>query len=262
MSQIAPARRPFFEITGWTAGPVRLILSLVLAAVVMQACLLPGRILARMIFFKWVPALSEQIGLFVFTAIVFQGLTGLLAIGIMKRILPAADAHLRWPDRGKSYLWSAAFIGLAMGVIMLVADYWPQLFSHTAPDGGYSLRPDLAAGILWAMITTGLGEETVFRGLLVGMLVVLTPGRVRLGSFEISMGGVLVSVLFGLAHYDSFLHNPLHLAIAQQVYAFVWGLTYVWLMERSKSLVAPMVAHGIGDFVEVAAVMGLMAVWG
>lgn len=261
MTPTAPARRPFFEITGWTAGPVRLVLSLILAAVVMQACLLPGRILASTIFFKWVPALSEQVGLFVFTAIVFQGLTGLLAILVMKRILPASDAHLRRPP-GKSYVGLALVLGVAMGLIMLVADYWPQLLSHTAPDGGYSLRPDLAAGMLWAMITTGLGEETIFRGLLVGMLVVLTPGRVRLGSFEISMGGVLVSVLFGLAHYDSFLHNPLHLAVAQQIYAFVWGLTYVWLMERSKSLVAPIVAHGVGDFVEVALVMGLMAAWG
>jgi len=33
-------------------------------------------------------------------------------------------------------------------------------------------------------------------------------------------------------------------------------------MERSKSLVAPIVAHGIGDFIEVAALMGLMAVRG
>ncbi len=180
MTAASPARRPLFEITGWTAGPVRLILSLILAAVVMQACLLPGRILASMIFFKWVPALSGQIGLFVFTAIVFQGLTGLLAIGAMKLILPRADARLRRPP-GRSYVWPALFIGVAMGLIMLVADYWPQLLSHTAPDGGYSLRPDLAAGMLWAMITTGLGEETIFRGLLVGMLVVLTPGRVRLG---------------------------------------------------------------------------------
>ena len=45
-------------------------------------------------------------------------------------------------------------------------------------------------------------------------------------------------------------------------YAFIWGLTYVWLMERSKSLVAPIVAHGVGNFVEVAAVMGLLLVWG
>jgi hypothetical protein len=41
--------------------------------------------------------------------------------------------------------------------------------------------------------------------------------------------------------------------------AFVFGLTYVWLMERSRSLLAPMTAHGLGDMLEVAAVMVLTA---
>jgi membrane protease YdiL (CAAX protease family) len=112
------------------------------------------------------------------------------------------------------------------------------------------------------MALTGFDEEPVFRGLLVGMLTVLIPGRVRLGSFEIAMGGVIMALLFGAAHYQTFFVDPLHLAIAQQLYAFVFGLTYVWLMERSKSLLAPIVAHGLGDALEVAAVIGLMIVWG
>jgi membrane protease YdiL (CAAX protease family) len=45
---------------------------------------------------------------------------------------------------------------------------------------------------------------------------------------------------------------PLPLAIAQQLYAFAFGLVYVWLMERSRSLLAPMIAHGVGDALEVA----------
>jgi membrane protease YdiL (CAAX protease family) len=50
--------------------------------------------------------------------------------------------------------------------------------------------------------------------------------------------------------------------VAQQIYAFAWGLAYVWLMERSRSLLAPMIAHGLSDAVEVGAVMALMAAWG
>ncbi len=96
---------------------------------------------------------------------------------------------------------------------------------------------------------------------LVGLLVALTPGRVRLGRLELPIAGVIVAVLFGLAHYESFIYHPLHMAIAQQLYAFAWGLIYVWLMERSQSLLAPIVAHGVGNFVEVAATMGLMHAW-
>lgn len=257
---VPSAPRPFFQITGFTAGPVRTVLALLLAAVTMQACLVPAREAARWIFRNGGEGWTDHVGLFVFVAIMLQGLVGLAGIGVMRRVLPAADGHVRWPP-GRSCIGLAALIGVGMGLIMLVADYWPQLLAGTAP-ADYPTDPVLAAEWLLAMITTGLGEETIFRGLLVGMLVVLTPGRMRMGGFEIPVAGVLVALLFGVAHYDSFLHGPLNIAIAQQIYAFVWGLTYVWLMERSKSLVAPIVAHGVGNFVEVAAVIGLLLMWG
>jgi membrane protease YdiL (CAAX protease family) len=47
------------------------------------------------------------------------------------------------------------------------------------------------------------------------------------------------------------------MAAAQQVYAFAWGIIYVWLMERSRSLVAPIIAHGLSDAVEVGLVMAM-----
>lgn len=47
----------------------------------------------------------------------------------------------------------------------------------------------------------------------------------------------------------------------QQLYAFGFGLTYVRLMERSRSLVAPMIAHGLSDMLEVGAVMLLSVAW-
>src|SRR3546814_5922138 len=102
------------------------------------------------------------------------------------------------------------------------------------------------------MITTGLAEETIFRGLLVGMLAVLVPGRLRIGSLDLPVAAYIVALMFGLAHWKSFTVDPFYQAMAQQIYAFVWGLIYVWLMERSRSLFAPMVAHGMGNFTEVA----------
>jgi membrane protease YdiL (CAAX protease family) len=87
------------------------------------------------------------------------------------------------------------------------------------------------------------------------------PGRVRLGRFEVPFSGVVVGVMFSAVHYQSFVTGPLYQAVAQQLYAFVFGLIYVWLMERSRSLLAPMIAHGIGDMLEVAAVMILSVVW-
>jgi membrane protease YdiL (CAAX protease family) len=259
MTDIAlpPRRRPFFEITGFKFR----LWPIVLAAVLMQAILVPAREAARWIAHQNHDFFRAHVWAFLLLAMLFQALVGLATIGVMRKVLPEADPCLRWPP-GKSYAGLAAVIGVVMGFVMLVADYWPQLLSHTAPDGGYATDPVGAAGWIGAMALTGFNEEPIFGGLLVGMLTVLVPGRVRLGSFDIAMGGVIVAVLFGAAHYQSFLTEPLHLAVAQQLYAFAWGVTYVWLMERSKSLLAPIVAHGLSDAVEVAAVIGLMIVWG
>ena len=79
--------------------------------------------------------------------------------------------------------------------------------------------------------------------------------------FDLPVAAYIVALLFGMAHYESFVVDPLHQALAQQGYAFAWGLAYVWLMERSRSLLAPIVAHGVGNFTEVAIVVALGGAW-
>lgn len=264
MTDLAAAspRRPFLEVTGFRFSLWSTLWPIVLAAVLMQTLLVPGREAARWLFKHNIALFQHQVWIFVALATLFQILTGLLALAVMRKALPQADNHLRWPP-GKTYAGLAVAIGVAMGLVMLVADYWPQLLAHTAPDGGYDMSsPVQVAGWLGVMLAAGPNEEIIFRGLLVGMLAVLVPGRLRIGRVDLPVAAYVVALLFGLAHYDSFLHNPLHLALAQQIYAFAWGLTYVWLMERSRSLLAPMIAHGLSDATEVGIVMMLMAAWG
>jgi membrane protease YdiL (CAAX protease family) len=253
-----PPPRPFVEVTGFRFR----LWPILLAAVLMQFLLVPARAAGGLLYKHNIELFHHQIWVFVALATLFQILTGLLALAVMRRVLPQADNHLRWPP-GKTYVGLAILVGVAMGLIMLVADYWPQLLAHTAPNGGYDISsPGAIAGWLGVMLAAGPNEEIIFRGLLVGMLAVLVPGRLRIGRLDLPVAAYVVALLFGLAHYDSFLHQALNLAIAQQVYAFAWGLTYVWLMERSRSLLAPMIAHGLSDAVEVGIVMLLMATWG
>lgn len=253
----AIAHRPFLEVTGFRFR----LWPILLAGLLMQSLLWLGQQPARWLY-KMGSFGDDRVWLYVQLAILFQALLGLAGIAVMKRLLPTADAHLRWPPPGRSYLGAAILIGITMGLVMLVADYWPELINGTAPDASYSGGPIDAAGWLTAMLTTGLAEETIFRGLLIGMLVILVPGRLRIGRFDIPVAAVIVALLFGLAHWKSFQMDPFHLAAAQQLYAFTWGLIYAWLMERSRSLLAPVVAHGLGNAVEVGIVMLLMDAWG
>lgn len=249
-------KRPLVELTGFRFR----LWPIVLAAVLMQVLLVAGREAARWLFLQGAAVWGEHVSLFLIAAILFQAALGFVAVAAMARLLPKADPNLRWPP-GRSYVGLAILLGIAMGLVMLVADYWPALLAQTPPDDSYSTSTFDSVGYLIGMLITGLAEETIFRGLLVGMLVVLVPGRLRIGRLDLPVAAYLVALMFGLAHYQSFMVDPFHQALAQQIYAFAWGLTYVWLMERSRSLLAPMVAHGVGNFTEVAIVIALAAAW-
>jgi membrane protease YdiL (CAAX protease family) len=224
------------------------------AAVLMQGLLMLGREPARWIWHHGPADWADRPWIFVALAIAFQAVVGLAAILVMKRLLPQADAHLRLPEKGRGMIGTAVFVGIGMALVMLLADYWPQMLSGTAPND-YPVDPVNSAGWLFAMAITGFAEEPIFRGFLVGGLAVLVPGRLRIGKLDLPIAAYIVALLFGLAHWQNFMVRPFYMAAAQQVYAFAWGIIYVWLMERSKSLVAPIIAHGLSDAVEVGLVM-------
>src|SRR3569623_3253740 len=122
-------RRPFFEITGFRFR----LWPILLAAVLMQAMLWPAREAARWVFKHNPDLFGRQVWAFVGLAELFQLICGLLGVLLLRRLLPQAETHLRWPP-GRSYVGLAVAIGAAMAAIMLVADYWPQLITLPAPQ--------------------------------------------------------------------------------------------------------------------------------
>lgn len=220
-----------------------------------EPMLMLGREPARWLWKNGPADWADRPWIFVALAIAFQAMVGVLAILAMRRIVPRADAHLRWPP-GRSLAGLAFVIGAGMGLAMLVADYWPDMAAGTAPDD-YPTAPVDAAGWIFAMAITGLAEETIFRGFMIGLLAAFVPQRVRIGGVDLPLAAFVIAAMFAVAHWRSFLVSPFHLALAQQVYAVAWALVYVWLMERSRSLLAPIIAHGTGNAVEV----GLVILW-
>ena len=250
------APRPFFQITG-----LRLRLwPILLAGIMMQAMLVPAREAARWVFHQHPAWLGHQVWAFVVLAELFQLIVGLIVACTLRRVLPQAHTHLQWPP-DRSFAGVAVLIGIGMAGTMLVADYWSDLLHQSAPKTSYDLTLVGVPGWLFAEGLAGPNEELVFRGILVGILTVLVPGRVQFGRIDLPVAGVVVGILFAAAHYQSFVVAPFSQAVAQQLYAFIWGLIYVWLMERSRSLLAPAIAHGIGNALEVAAVMLLTLMW-
>ena len=131
MTSLTLPHRPAVEFSGvrFRVWPV------LLAAVLMQAVLWPARELARWIAHRGAEFFDANVWAFVGLAMVLQTLAGLACIAVMRHLLPQAPTYLRWPTRGQGLIGLAFAIGIGMAATMLVADWWPQLLAHRAPDG-------------------------------------------------------------------------------------------------------------------------------
>lgn len=190
----------------------------------------------------------------------FQTLLALIAIFAIKRVF-AFDAGLRWPP-GKTYIGPAILWGALFGVLMTVVDYGPDLIARHPMDLGFPITRDNVIG--WTFfegVYVGPTEEILFRSLLVGYLIAAMPGKLRLGRYVMSWGGVIVAAIFALAHMASFDTRHFWAATGQQIYAFALGVLYAYWFEKSRSVVAPIVGHNVGDVVEYAICFVLITLW-
>jgi len=189
----------------------------------------------------------------------FQLVFALVAIGVVKRFVPT-NYGLHLP-RGKSYLPAAIAWGTFFGVLMTVVDYAPELLSHRVPDPGFPVTGRNVLGwMFFEGVYVGPTEEIPFRSLLVPYLMTTMPGRVRVGRFEMSWAGIVVAAIFALLHLSNFWSRPWPLALAQQAYAFALGVLYAYWLEKSKSVLAPIIGHDFSDGVEYALLFAWIAV--
>jgi uncharacterized protein len=178
----------------------------------------------------------------------------LLGIAVARRFLKDATFGIRWPP-GRTRVGLAVVWGVLFGIIMLIVDHSGDLMSGVTLGPRAHTAVDIAGWLLFELLLVGLCEETLFRGLLLGVLQALSPSRLRIRKFSISTAGVTIAIMFALAHVLSFATQPWPVALGQQLYAVTLGILFAWLRENSGSLLAPIIAHSLSDFVETAAVL-------
>lgn len=190
-----------------------------------------------------------------------QLVLSLLAIMFLKPFL-RGDHGLHMP-REKSYVGAAIMWGVFFGLLMTVVDYAPQILAHKPPsDQPYPLTPlNIGGWLTFEGIFVGPSEEVLFRGLLVTYLMTAIPGRVFFRNYDVSAGGVIVAVIFALAHIGSFITRPFGMALGQMIYAFALGVFYAYWFEKSKSLLAPIIGHNVSDVVEYLLIFAMIAAW-
>jgi uncharacterized protein len=161
-----------------------------------------------------------------------------------------SEYGLQWPKEA-SYVWPALLWGLAFGVLMTIVDWLPQILRHLPPSEPVDLRPRaIGARFFFEGIFVGPTEEIPFRGLMQTFLMQRSSGRVRFLKYEMHVAGVVLALLFALAHLTSFWTENVWIAMGQQIYAFALGILYAYWREKSGSVLAPSVGHNVGDGVE------------
>jgi uncharacterized protein len=73
--------------------------------------------------------------------------------------------------------------------------------------------------------------------------------------------GVIVALIFALLHAANFSLRAWPLALGQQIYALVLGVLYAYWLEKSRSVLAPIIGHNVSDGVEYAIVFLWIAFW-
>lgn len=180
----------------------------------------------------------------------FQLLLSLVAIAVLKYRLVPADYGLHLP-RGKTYVLPAILWGLFFGVLMTVIDYAPQLIAHARPDPGFPLtRGNIWGWSVFEGIYVGPTEEIPFRALIVTYLAAAMPGKLRIGRFSMNGAGIIAATIFALLHAGNFATHQWPLALGQQIYAFALGVLYAYWLEKSASILAPIIGHNVSDVVE------------
>ncbi|HWD29300.1 MAG TPA: CPBP family intramembrane glutamic endopeptidase [Rhizomicrobium sp.] len=182
----------------------------------------------------------------------YQLVLALILIAVLKYRFVPADYGLHAP-RGKSYILPAILWGVGFATAVSALAWWLESALHLGGNSGFAITRQNVWG--WAVfegLYVGPTEEIPFRALLVTYLAATMPGQLRLGRFAMNGAGIAVALLFALAHIQTFWTAGWQAALFQQVYAFAWGVLYAYWLEKSKSIVAPVIAHNLGDGITVA----------
>jgi membrane protease YdiL (CAAX protease family) len=153
------------------------------------------------------------------------GMLLLAALLVRPGLLTWRACGLTWQQQPGSW-WPA--LAVAAAVLAVNAALMSQ--------SSFRLQSVSTETWLFQATVPGLVEEVAFRGVLLALADRALPATRRVGGAPITLGGLLVTLVFVLLHGLSW-HAWLGVLPA--------ALLYLWLRGRTGSLVAPVVAHNL-----------------
>jgi len=163
----------------------------------------------------------------IFLPTIYTLIIAALVMYLMYRRIPGRDLRISAGNRSKTVQLT---VGLSVGSVVGFIEYF-VLKPKPIPAGANFIQA-LAYVAIVMCVMVGIAEELLFRGLLQGSLERLMPRWEAVG---------LASIMFGLMHIGWM--NPLEVLLA-----YAAGVAFGCLAVANDSLIAPITAHGVGNF--------------
>lgn len=151
------------------------------------------------------------------------------------------------PKFSKTGILYTAIFSFVILIYVLISYIIGYSNSAIAPYG-YDLNAVNILGTLgFQLLLSGTSEEILFRALPITVIGNLTNSKSK------NVLGILVaSVLFSIAHIQwSLVPFTISFDFFQLVYAFILGIAYGVTYIKSKSIIYPMIMHGMSNFLMV-----------
>lgn len=151
------------------------------------------------------------------------------------------------PKFSKTGILYTAIFSFVILIYVLISYIIGYSNSAIAPYG-YDLNAVNILGTLgFQLLLSGTSEEILFRALPITVIGNLTNSKSK------NVLGILVaSVLFSIAHIQwSLVPFTISFDLFQLVYAFILGIAYGVTYIKSKSIIYPMIMHGMSNFLMV-----------
>lgn len=179
---------------------------------------------------------------------VVQGAAALIVMALLS-LLFKLSFHLGLGEKRmgmRIVLWFTVIIAVYQFAIWFVLNAF-----HLTKPFAYPVTFKNVLGVLsFQLLLSGTSEELLFRAFPVTLLMLAAPKSYRLfnNKVELPLSVILAAVLFSLGHVNWAL-NPFRLQydILQLLYALAMGIIQGWAYVKTRSVVYPMMMHGISN---------------
>jgi len=100
----------------------------------------------------------------------------------------------------------------------------------------------------------------LYRSLLVTYLSVALPGRVHIRGYSMNGAGIVAAVIYAV-FTAPFVTQPVEIALGEMVVSFLAGVGYAYWLEKSRSVVAPIVGHDVAGAVQFLSLLAIVTAW-